>query len=151
MQSLIGNIEAKIDAKGRVFLPAQLRRQLPEGEALVIRKGIFNDCLELYPESVWSEMISVMRTKLSRFNKQQVQTFRQFVAEADRIDLEENGRMLIPKRLADAIGLNGNVRFVGCDSTIEIWPSGKVEETFMATDDFANAIESLMSQSENNI
>lgn len=54
MIRFLGNIEAKTDAKGRVFIPAGFRRQLQSAseERLVLRKDVFQDCLVLYPESV---------------------------------------------------------------------------------------------------
>ena len=50
---LLGNIEAKVDAKGRVFLPAVFRKglQTEREESLVMRKDVFQSCLVLYPES----------------------------------------------------------------------------------------------------
>lgn len=111
MPSFIGNIEAKVDAKGRAFVPAQFRRLVDENSVFVLRKGIFDDCLVLYPEAVWEEIIGVMRQKLSRWNRKEEQVFRQFVAEANRIELEDNGRMLIPKRYIESIGIKNDIRF----------------------------------------
>ena len=144
MQSLIGNIDARVDAKGRAFLPAQLRKQLADCKSFVLRKDIFCNCLVLYPESTWDEMVSALRRNLNSWNREQAQVFRQFVSEADRIETEENGRMLIPRRYIDALGIKSDIRFVGSDQTIEIWPAGKIEETFTDADNFAKNIERLM-------
>ena len=59
----LGNIEAKTDAKGRVFLPAVFRKELQAfcEERLVLRKDIFQSCLVLYPESVWNQQIDILR------------------------------------------------------------------------------------------
>ncbi len=144
MASLIGNIEAKMDVKGRAFVPAQFRRQLQDETKFILRKGLFHDCLVLYTEQAWDDIISVLRTNLSRWNRREEQIFRQFVAEADRIELEENGRMLIPKRYIDALQIDKDIRFVGADTVIEIWPLHKVENTFIDADNFALEIENLM-------
>jgi len=149
MPSFIGNIEAKVDAKGRAFVPAQFRRLVDENSVFVLRKVIFDDCLVLYPEAVWEEIIGVMRQKLSRWNRKEEQVFRQFVAEANRIELEDNGRMLIPKRYIESIGIKNDIRFVGCDTSIEIWPSNKIEETFISADSFAAELEKLMEKPDN--
>ena len=77
--------------------------------------------------------------------------FRQFVAEADRIELEENGRMLIPKRYLTAIGIRSEIRFIGRDTVIEIWPMGKVEETFIDANLFASKMEQLMKNARKDI
>ena len=144
MTSLIGNIEAKVDAKGRAFVPAQFRRQLQDETKFILRKGLFHDCLVLYTEQAWNDIITVLRNNLSRWNRREEQIFRQFVAEADRIELEENGRMLIPKRYIDALQIDKDIRFVGADTVIEIWPINKVENTFIDADNFALEIENLM-------
>ena len=64
----MGNIEAKTDAKGRVFLPATFRKVLQtEGvEQLVMRKDVHERCLVLYPESVWNEQMDRLRARLNR-------------------------------------------------------------------------------------
>ena len=64
----LGNIEAKTDAKGRVFLPAVFRKvlQASGGENLVMRKDVFQNCLVLYPESVWNEQMDTLRRTLSK-------------------------------------------------------------------------------------
>ena len=59
----LGNIEARIDAKGRAFLPSTFRKvlQASGSESLVLRKDIFQPCLVLYPESVWNEQMDALR------------------------------------------------------------------------------------------
>lgn len=59
----IGNIEAKTDAKGRAFLPAVFRKVLQASgeEGLVLRKDVFQNCLVLYPESVWNERLDLLK------------------------------------------------------------------------------------------
>ena len=78
MLQFLGNIGAKADAKGRIFVPAIFRKRLQsEGEEfLVLRKDIFQDCLVLYPGSVWEREIETLRFRLNRWNREQ-QLFRQ--------------------------------------------------------------------------
>lgn len=142
--SLIGNSDAKVDIKGRAFVPATFRRQLNDEKIFILRKGLFNNCLVLFPEESWNNIIAVLREKLSRWNKKEDQIFRQFVSDADKIELEDNGRMLIPKRLINAIDIHQKIRFVGCDSTIEIWPNDEIENSYIAPEEFAAEIEQLM-------
>ena len=142
----LGNIEAKIDAKGRAFLPASFRKILQAGgeEGLVLRKDVFQSCLVLYPESVWNEQMDAMRQRLNRWNKQQQQVFRQFVSEVELITLDGNGRVLIPKRDQRLAAIEQDIKFVGMGDTIEIWGLKKAEEQQMSADDFSNALEELM-------
>lgn len=78
----IGNIEARTDAKGRVFLPAVFRKELQpvSDDGLVLRKDVFQPCLVLYPASVWNEQMDVLRSRLNRWNAAHQQIFRQFVS-----------------------------------------------------------------------
>lgn len=142
----LGNIEAKADAKGRVFLPATFRKVLQEGgvEQLVMRKDVHEDCLVLYPEDVWNDLMDGMRTRLNRWNRQQQQIFRQFVSDVELITLDGNGRFLIPRRLQEMVGIEQAVRFIGVGDTIEIWAVKKTEEPFVDAETFGNALEDLM-------
>ena len=142
----LGNIEARIDAKGRVFLPAAFRKVLQsEGEQqLVLRKDVHENCLVLFPESVWMEQMDFMRSKLNRWNRQQQNIFRQFVSEVESLTLDSNGRILLSKRFMEMAGINQMVRFIGVGDTIEIWAAGSDSEQFMDSDDFSKALESLM-------
>ena len=118
----LGNIEAKTDAKGRVFLPAAFRKVLQASgqEALVMRKDVFQNCLKLYPESV-----------------------------AERIELDGNGRFLIGKRYLQLAGIDRDVKFLGMDDTIEIWAAEKAEKPFMEAELFGEALEDVMKDVKN--
>ena len=85
MIRFLGNIEAKTDAKGRVFIPAGFRKQLQavSEERLVLRKDVFQDCLVLYPESVWFATQNQLRQRLNKWNAKHQQNFRQFVSDAE--------------------------------------------------------------------
>lgn len=143
----LGNIEAKMDAKGRVFLPAAFRKILQGGgdERLILRKDVFQPCLTLYPESVWNEQMDTLRQRLNRWNKQHQQVFRQFVSEVEILTLDGNGRFLIPKRYQRMAGIELDIKFIGMGDTIEIWSSQKAEEQQMKPEDFSAALEELMS------
>lgn len=142
----LGNIEAKIDAKGRAFLPAIFRKQLQAGgeERLVMRKDVFQSCLVLYPESVWNAQMDQMRSQLSRWNKRQQQVYRKFVSEVELLMLDGNGRFLIPKRYQRMAEIEQDVKFIGMGDIIEIWSGVKVEEQQMTSEDFERALEQMM-------
>lgn len=147
----LGNIEAKIDAKGRAFLPATFRKILQAAgeEGLVLRKDVFQSCLVLYPESVWNEQMDAMRQRLNRWNKQQQQVFRQFVSEVEP-DHPRRQRAFSDSQAVSANGklIEQDIKFVGMDDTIEIWGLQKAEEQQMSPEDFSNALEELMAVTE---
>jgi MraZ protein len=142
----LGSIEAKLDAKGRAFLPATFRKLLQAGgeEHLVLRKDVFQPCLVLYPESVWNEQMDLLRQRLSRWNKQQQQVFRKFVSEVEVLTLDGNGRFLIPKRYQRMADIDIDIKFTGMGDTIEIWGQQNADEQQMNADDFGQALEQLM-------
>lgn len=146
----IGNIEAKVDQKGRVFLPAVFRKMLQASgeEKLVMRKDVFQSCLVLYPENVWNEQMDTLRSKLNRWNAQHQQIFRQFVSDAEIMPLDNNGRVLIPKRYMKMTNIEQDVKFIGMGDTIEIWMVKEAEMPFMDPAEFGSALESVMNDND---
>lgn len=152
----LGNIEAKMDAKGRAFLPAVFRKILQAGsngpddadnsQRLVLRKDVFQPCLVLYPENVWNEQMDALRQRLNRWNKQHQQVFRQFVSEVEVLTLDGNGRFLVPKRYLRMADIDLDIKFVGMGDTIEIWSNIKTDQSQMNPDEFGKALEELMGE-----
>ena len=143
-----GNIEAKTDAKGRVFLPSVFRKQLQAAgeEQLVLRTSMAGDCLVLYPESVWMSRVDAIAANVSEWIEEEQMVLRAFMAEAESCELDGNGRFLISKRLLQAAGINQAVRFIGMNDTIEIWALEKTEKPFVSQADFSARMAALMSK-----
>ncbi len=143
---LLGNIEAKVDAKGRVFLPAVFRKglQSEKEESLIMRKDVFQPCLVLYPESVWNAQMDLLRNRLNRWNRAHQEIYRQFVSDVEMITLDGNGRFLIPKRYLKMADIEQEVKFIGMGDTIEIWSAARTAKPFMEPDDFGKALEEVM-------
>ena len=142
----LGNIEAKTDTKGRVFLPVAFRKVLTGiGETnIVMRKDVFQKCLVLYPENVWNSQMDSLREKLNRWDKNEQTLFRQFVSQAEIITLDASGRFLIPKKYMQMANIYQTVKFIGMGDTIEIWAAENEEEQFMDTEEFGKALEELL-------
>ena len=143
MIRFLGNIEAKTDAKGRVFIPAGFRKQLQavSEERLVLRKDVFQDCLVLYPESVWFATQNQLRQRLNKWNAKHQQIFRQFVSDAEIMVPDGTGRFL------QMAGIQSDVRFIGVDNTIEIWAKEKAEQPFMNPEEFSEALQDILGES----
>lgn len=147
----IGSIEAKADAKGRAFLPATFRKALQQmGEgALVLSKDVFQDCLVLYPQSVWDIRLKALHARLSPWNKDDQRLFRQYVSDVELTELDGNGRFLIPKRYLKLAHIEGQqLRFIGMDEYIEIWNADDNDRQKMDPAEFAKALEEKMSGNE---
>ncbi len=146
MLQFLGNMEAKADAKGRIFVPAIFRKRLQgEGEEfLVLRKDIFQECLVLYPGSVWEKEIETLRGRLNKWDREQQQIFRQFVLDAERLEMDASGRVLIPRRYLQMVSIEADVRFLGVDETIEVWAKERLEKPLVDPDVFSSKLQQLM-------
>lgn len=146
----LGNIEAKIDSKGRVFLPAVFRKALQASgeEGLVLRKDVFQPCLTLYPQSVWDEQMDTLRSRLNRWNAAHQQIFRQFVSDAEMLSVDGSGRVLLPRRYTAMADIGQEVKFIGMGDTIEVWSGGR-RKPFMESEEFGRALETLMDTGKN--
>lgn len=142
----LGNIVAKTDAKGRVFLPAVFRKVLQASgeENLVLRRDVFQSCLVLYPESVWNERLDMLKQQLRPWKPTHQQMFRQFVSEAEVVTLDGNGRFLISKRLQRAAGISQDIQFIGMDDTIELWSPQDLQQTLKPDEEFGMEFEKIM-------
>ncbi len=142
----IGDYPAKADAKGRVFLPAAFRKVMEtEGEQrLIVRPDLFQPCLVLYPESLWNEMLDTMRSRLSRWNGQHQNIWRRFVSDAEVVELDSNGRLLLTKRKLQYAGIDQDVRFLAVDDHIEIWDKTKIESMLSAENNLGEDLQEVM-------
>lgn len=147
MMRFTGTTEAKMDAKGRVFLPAGFRKTLQASgeDSVVLRKDVFCACLTVYPMSAWNSELDSLKAKLDRWNKAHRDLLRQFVAEAEPAAIDASGRVLVPKRLQQAVGLNGAARFIGLDDRMELWPADAAQPQ-LGGEEFSQALERLLGQ-----
>jgi len=142
----IGDYIAKTDAKGRVFLPAAFRRIMEsEGvERLILRNDLFQHCLVLYPESVWNAELDDLKGRLNRYNSKHQMILRRFVADAEEVELDSNGRMLISKRKQEFAGITSEVRFLAVDERIEVWDRAALDKLMEANDELGGEIEEML-------
>jgi MraZ protein len=142
----IGDYPGKTDAKGRVFLPASFRKQLEmSGERrLILRPDVFERCLVLYPETLWNELLDEMRARLNRWNGDHQRMIRQFVAEAEVVELDSNGRFLINKRKQQYAGIAQDVRFLAVDDHIEVWDKQQLERKLDEQDELGANLQSVL-------
>jgi len=150
LNSLIGTYDCKVDAKGRLMVPAGMKKQLiPILDAgFVLRRSVFQTCLELYPMAEWQILMEKMN-KLKRFKKKNNDFIRRFSAGARIVEIDATGRLLIPKDLIEFAGILKNIVISPSINIIEIWDKDKYELVINeATDDFADLAEEVMGQDE---
>lgn len=136
----VGEHTGKIDAKGRVPLPSQLKKQLSESTEsvrFVLKKSIYKDCLELHPYDSWKAMTEQLGKNTNPIlNKKQNAFFSQFSRGAIELTLDSLNRLLVPKDLAAKVGLTKDVVFLGVGSIVEVWDKAHFEADSMSQDEF---------------
>ena len=147
MIELIGDQECKVDAKGRLLFPVALKNQLTAilGEGFVIKRSIFQKCLELFPRSEWNNEVKGVN-KLNRFSKKNTDFIRIFMAGAREVSLDTTGRLLIPKDLINFGEIRSEVMLTSAINRIEIWNKDKYEAKVseMTPEDFSSLAEEVM-------
>ena len=143
-----GNIDAKADTKGRLFLPATFRRILQEEgeERLILRRDVFQSCLVLYPESVWNKQVDALAERAGMFDRRGRDMLRRFVADSETVTLDANGRFLVPKRYLAMAGIQNEVRFIGVDNTIEVWALDAAQRMLAENETLGNDLEAFMNE-----
>ena len=147
MSTFIGKYDAKADVKGRVFIPSSYRKILPDGERdrLVMRKDADNDCLVLYPESVWNKKTEELKANLDEWEADDQLLLMQFVSDAEWLDIDSQGRVLISKRYLEMIGIENNeVLFVGMMDRFAVWGRKRYENMKLSAGDFAKRLKEKM-------
>lgn len=117
----LGEYEIKLDAKGRLVLPAVLLRQLPAeaGGKLVVNRGI-EKCLSLYPANEWDAQMAELN-KLNPYVKENREFVRYFLRGATPVELDSANRILLPKHLLEHASIEKDLVLAGNLNNIEIW------------------------------
>ncbi|MEE3112858.1 MAG: division/cell wall cluster transcriptional repressor MraZ [Bacteroidota bacterium] len=113
--------ECKLDAKGRLVLPSRLKSVLPEAskKSIIIRKG-FEPNLIIYPLHEFQNIYTRINS-LNEFSSEQRKLKRNLFSSISQVDLDSNGRFLLPKSMISHTGLEKDVILVGMGNVIELW------------------------------
>lgn len=146
LNGIIGTYECKADAKGRLMMPTALKKQLLAvlKDGFVLKRSVFQQCLELYPKNEWDvEMQKV--NKLNRYVKKNNDFIRLFMAGVRMVDVDDAGRLLIPKDLAKIAGISKDLVLSSAVNYIEIWDKDLYEASISdASQDFSALAEEVM-------
>jgi len=146
MQHLIGTYECKADVKGRIMMPVALKKQLTGmlAEGFVLKRAVFNPCLELYPMKEWTQLMEKVNG-LNRFNKKNNDFIRRFTAGVKTIEMDVSGRLLIPKDLIKHAQIKKEIVVSSAINILEIWDKSLYENAIdEAALDFGALAEEVM-------
>ena len=121
----MGEYNHTIDAKGRLIIPSKFREVL--GDEFVVTKGL-DGCLFVYDNGEW-ELFEQKLKSLPITNKDARQFVRFFLAGAATVEVDKQGRILVPSVLREFAGLEKDVVMVGVGSRVEIWSKEAWENT----------------------
>lgn len=146
MLNLIGTYDCKADVKGRVMIPADLKKQLAAVSAsgFVIKRAVFQPCLELYPMAEWQKLMEKV-SALNRFSRKNNDFIRRFTAGVRTVEMDSTGRLNIPKDLMSFAGIGKELVVTTAINIVEIWDKQKYEQAIdHAASDFADLAEEVM-------
>ena len=123
MRMFMGEYNHTIDAKGRLIVPSKFRETL--GDTFVVTKGL-DGCLFVYDNEEWGIFEEKLKS-LPITNKEARQFVRFFLAGAAEVEVDKQGRILVPNVLREFAELNKDVVLIGVASRIEIWRKERFE------------------------
>ena len=128
------------------MLPSALKKQLSSvmQDGFVIKRSVFNNCLEMYPMKEWDTMAEQVN-QLNRFIKKNIDFIRSYMSGLKVVEADGNGRILIPKNLIVFAGIDKEIVLTASVNVIEIWDKLQYEETIKSTlKDFGKLAEEVM-------
>lgn len=152
LNAIIGTYECKVDAKGRLLLPAPLKKQLAASlqEGFVLKRSVFQPCLELYPMAEWNILMNKVNG-LNRFVKKHNDFIRRFTAGVKVVEIDALGRLLVPKDLVVFASISKDIVLSSAVNIIEIWDKDAYEKSIDdSVMDFADLAEEVMGNTNDN-
>ena len=118
-----GRSAARLDAKGRLRIPAKFREVLQKHytDALIVSQ--YGECLVAYPPEKWDD-IEAKALHLSQVHPEHRSFVRRFISGAEKCEFDNQGRILIPPLLREDARLDQEVILVGMLANFEIWDKG---------------------------
>lgn len=127
-------------------MPVAIKKQLAAtaSEGFVLKRAVFNTCLELYPMKEWENLMNRVNS-LNRFNKKNNDFIRRFTAGVKTIEMDVSGRLLIPKDLVKYAKIQKEVVLSSTVNILEIWDKSLYENAIdEAALDFGALAEEVM-------
>jgi MraZ protein len=121
----MGTHQNKVDAKGRVSIPAPFRAVMKEADPrdtvrLVLRPSHNYDCLEAWPEPAFKELAAPLKT-MQRFTIEYDEMAAALFMDSQTLESDKEGRIGIPEALAARAGLKDSMTFMGFGDMFTIW------------------------------
>jgi MraZ protein len=152
MAHLSGEHDGKLDAKGRINLPSRLKSGLSQanGNILMISRGM-EKCLVVYPVLEYEKIYSRV-AGMNEFNQEHRLLQRAFFSRFNEVELDNNGRFLVPKSMLTYAELDKDVIFVGLGNRMEMWNPELYEQNLIKDQQqFAQLTEKFLGDNPENL
>lgn len=146
MINILGTYECKADSKGRIMLPAALKKQMAPfiNDGFVVKRSVFNKCLEIHPMSEWKKIVGEVN-KLNRFVKKNNDFIRSYMSGLKIIHVDSVSRLLVPKDLIAFASLDKEIVLSSSVNVVEVWDKMLYEESVAnSLENFGNLTEEVM-------
>ncbi len=138
----LGSHEHTIDSKGRLTMPSKWRAELSSN--VVVTRGL-EGCLFIFPQTKFEEIAK--ETDRQGMLLPEARAWARYIGgAAEPVEVDGQGRILIPQRLREYASLNGNVVVVGLMSRIEVWSPDKYKAINDQVESNAAAVSQKMGQ-----
>lgn len=128
-----GEYEHSLDKKGRIIIPSKFREAMKDNyiEKLYVTRGL-DGCLFMFPEDEWKTQES--KFKSIPFTRQEGRKFnRIYFSGAAEIDVDKQGRVLLPRYLKDYAHIEKHIMIIGVSNRIEIWSHEKWKDYYSSS------------------
>jgi len=134
---LSGEYNVTLDDTGRIALPRCLRDVLEKSQVVLTRGA--DSCLWLYPVAQWREQENIILKTTNRYSKEGRIIMQHFIGPQKELDMDKQGRILIPPTLRDHAGLSRDCIILGQYDYVEIWAEDRYRAHLQSSVDVLNA------------
>ncbi len=133
-----GSYEASVDDKGRIVLPAHLKKEMGELalSPMIIEKNLFKECLDIYPEMFWANRVEAFKSSLDQFDEEDDDFLQFFYENFVKVSMAKNGRINFPDAYLKYADVTKNVKIIGMGKSIRIWDLESYEKQKMERSTF---------------
>ena len=134
MSSFIGDYTCKADNKCRVVVPSSFRKVMAVSQQslFVLRKNVFEKCIDMYPMDEWEKMMTGLNERLNRFNAKHVAFLREFCRGTQEVEMDANGRILLPRKMLEEVGIQKEMVLAAQDDMIQIWDADTYDKVALS-------------------
>ncbi|MDE6450762.1 MAG: protein mraZ [Odoribacter sp.] len=146
MSSFVGDYTCKADSKCRVVVPSSFRKVMAASQQslFVLRKNVFEKCIDMYPKDEWERMMNGLNAKLNRFNAKHVAFFREFCRGTQEVEMDAGGRILLPRKMLDEVGIQKEMVLAAQDAMIQVWDVQAYVEVALSPDELGQLAEDIL-------